>query len=532
MSVSGQKNAGAPDREPPIRRVVVVGGGTAGWLAACLIASRVDAACNDPVSVTLIESPDIPTIGVGEGTWPTMRGTLEKIGFAEADFLAACSASFKQGTRFDGWATGGANDRYYHPFTAPYGADRDAVMRWASAPGTAGFAASASAQPAICERNLAPRQRQMPDYAGALNYAYHLDAGKFAHLLARHGVERLGITHVSDHVTTVERGGSGMIDAVVTRDTGRIEGDLFLDCTGAAALLISGEYEVPFEDVGGILFNDRALAIQVPQLEDAPLASQTNATAHQAGWIWDIGLPERRGVGCVYSSRHVEEGQAREILDAYLAATGGTGSASAQEARLLSFRSGYRERFWEGNCLAIGQSAGFLEPLEASAIVMVELGVEALLEDFPRDRAALVPRARRFNALMRYRWARIVEFLKLHYILSRRIDPYWCDHRDPDTIPARLAELLDLWHDRPPLAADFSAIDEVFPSASWQYVLYGMGFVPPLASPMRHSSPGAVRALAAQRDQRERSLLASLPSNRAYFDALGTPPERQKVTTH
>ena len=515
--------------DPPISHVVVIGGGTAGWLAACMIAARCDRVSRDRIAVTLIESPDVATIGVGEGTWPTMRGTLAAIGLAEDFFLQRCDGAFKQGTRFDGWANGAPGDRYYHPFTPPAGKDREALALWQVADPPTSFAAAASPQVAVCERDLAPRQAAMPEYAGALNYGYHLDAGKFAQLLAEHGVEQLGMRHLRDHVVAIERDEQGCIAAVVTRGSGRVAGDLFLDCSGSAGLLIGEELGVGRVDCGDVLFNDRALAVQVPQQADAPLASQTNATAHGAGWLWDIGLPTRRGVGCVYSSRHSDDQQAERILRDYLALTAGAAAAQSAEPRLLRFQSAYLESFWVGNCIAIGQSAGFLEPLEASAIVMVELGVEALLNDFPRDRSAMPARARQFNSLMRYRWERIVEFLKLHYVLSRRDEPYWRDHRDGASVPARLAELLELWRDRPPLAADFSAVDEVFPAASWQYVLYGMGAAAPPTSPMAPVDPERLRQLAAQREQRQRSLLATLPSNRAYFGALGATVPRQKA---
>ncbi|MEZ0244460.1 MAG: FAD-dependent oxidoreductase, partial [Sphingomonas sp.] len=217
---------------------MIVGGGTAGWLAACLIAARADPGAAPPLEVTLIESPDIPTIGVGEGTWPTMRRTLERIGIAEADFLRECDASFKQGSRFDGWRTGAKDDIYYHPFTPPVdAAPRDLVDAWVNEGGGRRFAEAVSAQPRVCALDLAPRQRAMPDYAGALNYAYHLDAGKLATMLARHGVERLGVRHVRDTVVSVEMA-DGDIAAVRTREHGEITGDLFLDCTGHAALLI------------------------------------------------------------------------------------------------------------------------------------------------------------------------------------------------------------------------------------------------------------------------------------------------------
>lgn len=502
--------------ETAISRVVIVGGGTAGWLAAC----RIAASARTPLSVTLIESPDVPTIGVGEGTWPTMRGTLERIGIAEADFLVACDASFKQGSSFSGWHTGAPDDQYFHPFTAPPSAEpRDIVAAWGHAPAKP-FAETVCPQPALCRLNLAPRQRAMPDYGGAMNYAYHLDAVKLAGLLMRHGTERLGVRHVRDHVTSVTSADNGDIAAVETRGHGAIAGDLFLDCTGHAAMLTGGHFAIPFIDRTSQLFNDCALAVQVPVAPDSAIASHTSATAHAAGWIWDIGLPTRRGIGCVYSSTHASDDEAAAMLEAYLRRTAPWTTLDALSPRRLTFRSGHRERFWQGNCLAIGLSAGFLEPLEASAIVLAELSIDALIDNFPAPRDTMDIHARRFNELFRYRWDRIVEFLKLHYVLSQRQEPYWRDHREAASIPARLADLLHLWRDQPPSQYDFSSANEVFPAASYQYILYGMGFTPPRDSLIRTDGVDTARRAFQQVEARARTLAAGMPTNRSYLDAL------------
>lgn len=504
-----------------VTRVVIVGGGTAGWLSACRIAASVDRQSGTPLEVALIESPDIPTIGVGEGTWPTMRGTLERIGLSEVEFLLKCDASFKQGSRFDGWATGAARDSYYHPFAPPLPPrPRDLVAAWRHDAAHLPFAAAVSPQPAVCADDLAPRQRAMADYAGALNYAYHFDAGRFAELLKRHGIGTLGIRHIADHVTGVDRTEGGDIASVRTRDNGAVPGDLFIDCTGHAALLIGGEYRVPFTDRGGELFNDRALAVQVPVPERSAIASQTIGTAHRSGWIWDIGLASRRGIGCVYSSQHLGDADAEAVLRDYLAANAAFADADQLNFRQLSFRSGHRERFWEANCLAIGLSAGFLEPLEASAIVLIELSLDALLDNFPVTRDAMDLHARRFNRLFSYRWDRIVDFLKLHYVLSKRDEPYWRDNRERASISPHLQELLSIWKHQPPSDYDLPSANEVFPAASYQYVLYGMGHDALAASAMRAS--GAEKALAEidQVQERARALTSVLPTNRAYLDAL------------
>lgn len=499
-----------------INRIVVVGGGTAGWLAASLIAAKAkrDAARN--LTVTLIEAPGIPSIGVGEGTWPTMRATLAVIGIDEDELLTACDASFKQGSRFDGWVTGKPDDRYYHPFTLPVDGDpMDLLAGWRAIAPSQPFAEAVSAQPAVCASQLAPRRDDMAPYVGALNYAYHLDAAKLGLLLARHAVSALAVEHVRDQVVAIDQDDQGHLTGLQTRAGRRISGDLFIDCSGFSGLLIGRHLGVDWIDRGSILANDRALAVQVPVDPRSPIESQTVGTAHAAGWLWDIGLPTRRGIGCVYSSAFMTEEDAERVLRNYVSGAVGGAAAAAMTPRALSFNSGHRSEFWRGNCVAVGQSAGFIEPLEASAIVMIELAMRALCDNFPASRASMPIHARRFNALFRERWDRIVEFLKLHYVLSERWEPYWRAQRAAGSVPHRLNDLLTLWQDQPPSAYDLPLADEIFPAASYQYVYYGMRG----ALPARLPEPtAAMRRQLGQVQQRARGLKDALPTNRIILN--------------
>ena len=496
-----------------VQRIVIVGGGTAGWLSACVLAAKLPA-----LSITLVEAPNIPTIGVGEGTWPTMRETLATIGIAESEFLRECDAAFKQGSRFDGWTDGSEGDSYLHPFTAPLPGDmRDLLASWHAGGQATPFAAAMTPQHMVCAHNLAPRQRVMPDYAGALNYGYHLDAGKFATLLARHATGRLGVKRIAAEVTGMVTGQDGDVAALELRGHAAVAGDLFIDCSGQAALLIGGACGAGWIDRSDVSFNDSALAVQVPVIPGSAVASQTVGTAHEAGWFWDIGLPNRRGIGCVYSSRFLSDERAAQILADYVQAKVPGANPAPLHPRKLTFATGHRDRFWVGNCLAVGLSAGFIEPLEASAIVLIELSLKALTENFPQSRAAMSIHAARFNALFRYRWDSIVEFLKLHYVLSRRDEPYWQAQRAPASIPARLAENLQLWRDQPPSTWDLPRVDEIFPAASQQYVLYGMGFPVPATD---RALCAATAARLGELSVKARSLAAALPTNRDYFTAL------------
>lgn len=507
-----------------VKKVVILGGGTAGWLTAGVLAAQ-----HPHLDVTVVEAPDIPTIGVGEGTWPTMRQTLKTIGISEAEFLRECDASFKQGSRFDGWLTGEDGDSYLHPFTPPADSDMTALLSaWKELGGELSFAEAMTAQSVLCARDLAPRQRQMPDYAGAANYGYHLDAGKFAALLARHATERLNVVHIGARITAVNRTAEGDIAALETSDGDLVAGDLFIDCSGNAAVLIGKELGVDWVDRSAVSFNDRALAVQIPVEAGSAIASQTVGTAHEAGWFWDIALPNRRGIGCVYSSRFCDDARAEELLREYVVNQLPHAAQIQIKPRQLRFSTGYRARFWHRNCLAIGLSAGFIEPLEASAIVLIELSVKALAENFPASRKSMDIHADRFNELFHYRWERIVDFLKLHYVLSRRVEPYWLAQRAPGSIPPRLVQQLELWQDQPPSQWDFPQVDEVFSAASQQYVLYGMDFAPPRGTG-HNANPQALARLREVREQ-ARAMAAALPPNRTYFDNLGAGPKPAALT--
>src|SRR5262245_46008922 len=344
-----------------VKHVVIVGGGSAGWLTAGVIAAEHRAAANDGLRVTVLESPDVGPIGVGEGTWPTMRDTLRRIGVTETDFLRECDASFKQGSRFDGWVDGSRGDHYFHPFVIPHGyTETNLVAGWLERHADVPFADLVSFQPHLCAHGKAPKQIVTPEYAAVANYAYHLDAGKFGLFLRKYCTEQLGVHHVLDHMVAVVSQDNGDIASLQTKSNGVLKGDLFVDCTGLQSLLLGQHFEVPFLSQKHVLFNDTALALQIPYPdENSPIASQTISTAQSSGWIWDIGLPTRRGIGHVYSSAHTSDDAAERELRDYVEQNGGPRDLATP--RKLSFNPGYRARFWHRNCVAIGLSAGFIE---------------------------------------------------------------------------------------------------------------------------------------------------------------------------
>ena len=508
-----------------ISRVIIVGGGSAGWLTAGVIAAEhgIDNNAEQAFELVLIESPDVPTIGVGEGTWPSMRATLQRIGLSETDFVRECDASFKQGTFFRDWKTG-SGETYCHPFTVPIDyAETNLAPHWLALTDAPPFADAVTPQTALFADCLAPKQITTPEYAFVVNYAYHLDAGKFAERLRRHCTEQLGVRHVAANVTQINAADSGDIRSVTTDRAGDISGDLFIDCTGTNSLLLGEHFKVPFQSQQSCLFNDNALAVQVPYTdEDQAIQSCTHATAQTAGWVWDIGLPTRRGIGHVYSSAHISDHAASDQLLAYIEAVAGKDAAAAATPRQIRFQPGHRREFWHRNCVAIGMSSGFIEPLEASALVMIELAAGMIADQLPPTRDVMDIVAKRYNRKFLRHWKQIIEFLKLHYVLSARDDsPYWQENREAASVPEKLGEQLLMWGNRSPWHPDAEAVDDLFPTASYQYILYGMGFeTMPLHTRSHLQAQRRAAELFQKNAARARQLQQALPGNRELLDKV------------
>jgi tryptophan halogenase len=503
----------------PIKKIIIVGGGAAGWLSAALLAKQFQSDTS-LISITLIESSDIPTVGVGEGTWPTMRNTLRKIGLDENVFLRECNASFKQGNQFLGWCDGQENDKYYHPFSAPQAQGKFDLSPYWLQVGKQDFASSVCFQPKLCDLNLAPKSITDKQYQGQANYGYHLDAGKFAQLIKEHSKESLGVKHVIGTVEQVKLDEHGNIEKIELQGSESISGDFFIDCTGFSSLLLGQALNVPFIQKSDVLLADRALAVQIPyDDEESPVASHTKSVAQDSGWIWDVGLSNRRGVGYVYSSEYTTTSDAKQTLADYIGVT-----SDELKVKEIKFTAGHREKFWHKNCVAIGLSAGFLEPLEAAALMLIEISADYVAQQLPGCKSLLPIVAERFNNDMTIRWEKIIEFLKLHYVLSKREEPFWKAMRADSSIPTHLSEQLKVWKYQPPNEYDFSSAVETFPAASYLYVLYGMDFKtdlsqrehlvsqPQIAEKLFHLNNQATKQLS-QRLTNHRALLTKIKSH-------------------
>ncbi|SET37810.1 tryptophan halogenase family protein [Thalassotalea agarivorans] len=502
-----------------INHVVILGGGSAGWLTAGILAAEHQAKIKlGELSISLIESPNIPTVGVGEGTWPTMPQTLKKIGISELTFLSTCHATFKQGSKFINWHHSNKASSYTHPFEVVPGAvEGEQAKFWFNQDRGTSYAQATSLQHSMIEAGLAPKTNRLGEYDAYFNYGYHLDAGKFATLLQQHCTTKLGVQHVLAEVASIKLEESGDISRLVLANNAEVAADLFVDCSGFKGLLIGECLGVGKISADDALFANRAVTVQVPYADaNQKIPSCTLSTAQESGWIWDIGLTNRRGVGYVFSDNHSNVDQAHQALEAYLK----TDFSSQLVVNDIKFTSGYREKFWHKNCVAIGLSAGFIEPLEASALVLVELSATFLAEHLDQASQNMGAVEAQFNQVFSYRWQRVIEFLKLHYLLSERTEAFWQDNKAAQTIPDRLQHLLNEWQTRPPTTSDFPQAGEVFQAASYQYVLYGSGFIPKMMPKQLPQYEQHIRAQKQNIAHNKQQLLQGLPSNRALITSL------------
>ncbi|WP_052749148.1 tryptophan halogenase family protein [Arsukibacterium ikkense] len=481
------------------RKVVIVGGGSAGWMTAAYLNGALNKQGTEQnVLIELLESPDIPRISVGEATIPSMRHLLAVVGVDELAFMKATDATFKQSIKYCNWLHND-NSFYHHPFTSMRVQPLDrAGSDWLKSDRSIPFMETCSAQPIICEMGLAPLMLQKWDMGSRLNYAYHMNAQKFADYLRDFSTAR-GVVHTLANLTGVEMLGPEKIVAVTTDTQQRLTADLFVDCTGFKAKLIEEQLGVGFEDCSQWLLCDRAITMHLPYDKFYPgmVRPYTTATALSAGWIWDIPMQNQRSVGYVHSSQFISIEQAEQEMRAYQ----GPGTEQLN-ARVVNFKVGRRQGNWRGNCVAIGLSGGFIEPLESTGLYLSDLGAVLLAEHFPYDDQDMAVLAARYNRLMANRFYEILDFINMHYCMTKRSDTaFWREVQKPERITERLKAKLAYWRIKPPSAHDFqdqwypgmaamasgsgagadprAAIDTggLWNHESYECILYGMDFL-------------------------------------------------------
>ena len=454
-----------------IKRIAIIGGGTAGWLAANHLG--LELAADPEVEITLIESKDVPTIGVGEGTVPYVMNGLKKFGISEADLLLTCDTTFKQGIKFVNWLDPQLHgeNHYYHSFDVPYPGGFDVSRYWLSH--HSGPFDDVGIQARICDLNLSPKLKSSCNYEGALSYAYHFNALKFANLLAKNAKEKFQVEHKFATIISATKDDNGNIKQLITDEDTLLEFDFYIDCSGFSSILIDKELDVPFINKAGEILTDTVLVHQMPLQENEEIKPYTTATAHKAGWIWDIPLTTRRGTGFVYASKYMDEKEAINLYSEYLGV-----EPNAISPRKIPMEIGYRESFWHKNCVALGLAQGFVEPLEATSILVTDFSAELLASNFPRNLTDIASFQTEYNHVIAYVWEGVVDFIKLHYFISDREDSqFWIDNKDINKMSKQLINRLEKFKLRPPRSSDFfSSRFDMFDDKNYMYVLYGMKF--------------------------------------------------------
>ncbi|GIJ79309.1 tryptophan halogenase [Micromonospora phaseoli] len=513
-----------------IRDVVIVGGGTAGWMTATYLKT----AFQDRISVTLVESAAVGTIGVGEATFSTIRHFFDYLGLDERDWMPQCSGSYKLAIKYDNWRGDGSH--FYHPFERLRTSDGFTMAEWNLALGdaTESFDRGSFITPYLCEAQRSPRMLDGSLFTTSLDgalgrstldeqraqfpYAYHFDAALMARYLTKLGVE-LGVRHVVADVVGVGQDERGWLTHVTTRDQGDVTGDLFVDCTGFRGLLINQTLQERFISFTDVLPNNRAVALRVPRdMERQGIDPYTKATAKEAGWIWTIPLYGRIGTGYVYSDEFCDPDEAERTLREFAAP--GQDDLAANHIRM---RIGRNERSWVNNCVAVGLSSGFVEPLESTGIFFIQHAIEQLVKHFP-DNTWDPVLIRGYNEKVARVIDGVKEFLVLHYVASPRQDTAYWRETKVRKIPDGLAERLE--------TAAVRVLDEStiypyyhgFEVYSWITVLLGMGWAPKSARPaLAHIDPTRASAeLAAIRADAER-LVNTLPNAYEYLSTIQPP---------
>ncbi|MCH7860952.1 MAG: tryptophan 7-halogenase [Proteobacteria bacterium] len=460
-----------------IRSILIVGGGTAGWMTAATFARILGP---DYAKITLVESDEIGIIGVGEATIPQMATFNRMLGLDEDQFVRETKGSFKLGIQFVNW--GRIGHRYFHPF-GRYGLDMKGVSFHAyylrlrqlgEAPDVDAWSLQAmAARDDKFMRGIDAGNSPLSDIA----YAYHFDAGLYARFLRRYAEER-GVVRREGRIVDVKlRGEDGFVQSVTMQDGSEIEADLFVDCSGFRGLIIEQALKAGYTDWSHYLPCNRAIAVPCASVD--AWTPYTRSTAHAAGWQWRIPLQHRIGNGYVFSSHHMSDDEATAILMANL-----DGEPLA-DPRVVPFTTGHRNRMWVKNCVALGLAGGFLEPLESTSIWLIQSGLSRFLTMFP-DRDFNQADIDRYNRIMITDYEEIRDFLVLHYHATERTDSAFWDYCRTMAIPERLAEKMRVFRSH---GRAFRENEELFNDTSWFAVMLGQLIEPASHDPVADVMP-------------------------------------------
>lgn len=456
-------------------RFVILGGGTAGWMAACLIAHRLGARAE----VTLVESPEIGIIGVGEGSTPQFKAFMDELGIAETDWMPRCNATYKNGIRFAGWSDAPGFESYFHPFQTELDDHTAPAFFFHTRARRTGRDAFAHPDRFFLPGHLAQHHLgpvAPENFPFEIGYGYHFDAHLVGEFLRGHAVDKLGVTHLARRIEGVRHHEDGDIAALVGEDDTLIPGDMFLDASGFRAALIQQALGEPFESFSGNLFNDAAVAMPNPRSR-SPTDCETRAAALSNGWAWRIPLTNRTGNGYVYASSYLDADAAETELRRHL------GLLDADvAARHLKMKVGQVSRSWARNCLAIGLAQGFIEPLEATALHIVHSTVSGFLDAYDVGQFTRA-HADSFNAAIHARYEGIRDYIVCHYRVNRRQGQYWQDNARNQDLSDNLKAVMTAWFRGEELDAVVRdlGIERYYAPLSWHCLLAGYGQFPDAA---------------------------------------------------
>lgn len=446
-----------PDKK--VRRVVIAGGGTAGWM----VAAGLSKSLGRLIDIRLVESDEIGTVGVGEATIPTLMNFHHLLDINEQEFMAATQATFKLGISFENWRD--VNQDYIHSFgltgTDHWTAGFQHFWMKGRERGLAGDYGDYCLELKAAQAN---KFAHLP--RNGMNYAYHLDASAYARYLRKFS-ERFGVQRIEGKIVEVnQHAGTGDIRSIKLDSGAEIEGDLFIDCTGFRGLLIGETMGVEYEDWSRWLYCDSAVAVQTPST--GPAVPLTRSIARESGWQWRIPLQSRVGNGIVFSSRYLDDEQALGTLLANIE------GEPLTKPRVIKFKPGQRRKVWNGNCVAIGLASGFLEPIESTSIHLIQRGIIRLMQMFPSN-GICQSDIDEYNQQANAEIEHIRDFIILHYHVTNRQDsPFWRDCRAM-AIPASLQHRIDLFRET---GRVFRIPNELFAENSWIQVMLGQGITP------------------------------------------------------
>jgi tryptophan 6-halogenase len=457
---------------PSVRRVLIVGGGTAGWMTALILARSL---IEQGVEITLVESPTVGIIGVGEGSTPWLRGFFDSLNIDEAEWMPECHATYKCGITFDGWSTKPGHASYFHPFASML--DNLTMTQFVHNTDARVNGADVCADPdrffiatRLARKNLAPKAAE--HFPFDVWHGYHFDAVLLGQFLHKKALQR-GVRYETAHVTHANLDERGAIASVSTREGLSIGADLFVDCTGFAGLLINQALKTPFVSFAENLFNDAAVAMPTPIGETVP--SETVSTALKHGWAWKIPLTQRFGNGYVYSSQFCSADQAETELRERLGLL-----ESDTQARHLKMKIGRVTQHWNKNCLAVGLSQGFIEPLEATALLFIQQTATAFVDCLEQGDLSEAAQAR-FNARVNEHFEGTRDYIVTHYKTNSRSDTeYWRANAANRNLSEPLKQLLNLWMSGNGIAPAVrkQQLGRGYPVFSWYALIAGMGIFP------------------------------------------------------